>query len=112
MQYVALVLFFTFCQVIGTMCVLPDLAVAQEAAWLVEDPMACPMEGTTMCPPSVTSSPERQMKHSMVVDVTHAAALPTLRTLILTPSVETQWSRSRAFSLVRPLIVDLPVLRI
>ena len=74
-QYLALVFLFTLCQVIGTMCTLPDFPVAADAVLLVEEGMACPMEGTTMCPPSLTSSPERQIKHSMVSDVDHAPTL-------------------------------------
>lgn len=69
---VALILVFALCQVIGTMCALPDLSVAAGAVLLVEEGMACPMDGTTMCPPSLTSSPERQIKHGMVSDVDHA----------------------------------------
>lgn len=112
MRYVALVLFFAFCQVIGAMCALPDLSLAEDAAWLVEGTMACPMDGTMMCPPSATSSPERQVKNGMILDVPHAAALSSPITVLMTSSVETQWSRSSAFSIVLPLIVDLLVLRI
>lgn len=69
-QYFSLVLFFfTLCQVMGTVCPLPDLSVAEGAAVVVEEGMACPMDGTTMCPPSLTSSPERRIKHNLVSDV-------------------------------------------
>lgn len=50
MLYVVLVFFFTLCQVIGTTCALPDLSVAAGAVLLVEEGMACPMDGATMCP--------------------------------------------------------------
>jgi len=82
---VALILVFALCQVIGTMCALPDLSVAAGAVLLVEEGMACPMDGTTMCPLSLTSSPERQIKHGMVSDVDHvptslgSAAVLTVR---------------------------------
>ena len=74
-RYVALVLVFVLCQVIGTMCTLPDLSVAEETAILVEEGMACPMDGATMCPPSFTSSPERKIKNSTVMDVDHETIL-------------------------------------
>ncbi|HQR15450.1 MAG TPA: hypothetical protein PLZ37_12900 [Nitrospira sp.] len=84
-KYVALVLLFTFCQVMGSMCTLSDLSMTEEAAAMVEEHMACPMDGTTMCPPLLTSSPERQLRQSIVVmEVAHAtillssAAVPTL----------------------------------
>ena len=74
-QYFFLVLFFfTLCQVMGMVCPLPDLSVAADAA-LVEEGMACPMDGTTMCPPSLTSSPERQIKHTRVSEIDHATTL-------------------------------------
>ncbi|NGZ61363.1 MAG: hypothetical protein CV081_12805, partial [Nitrospira sp. LK265] len=61
LQFIALVISFTFCQVIGTMCVLPDLSEAEETAILAEETMTCPMDGTIMCPTSFTASPERQI---------------------------------------------------
>ena len=42
---VALILVFALCQVIGTMCALPDLSVAAGAVLLVEEGMACPWMG-------------------------------------------------------------------
>jgi hypothetical protein len=75
-QYFFLVLFFfTLCQVMGTVCPLPDLSLAEGASLLVEEGMACPMDGTTMCPPSLTSSPERQIKNSRVMDVDHGTPI-------------------------------------
>jgi hypothetical protein len=59
-------------------CPLPDLSVVAGAALLVEEGMICPMDGTTMCPPSLTSSPERQVKNSRGMDVDHAMILPVL----------------------------------
>jgi len=49
-QYFALVFLFTSCQVSGAVCALPDLSVAAGAVLLVEEGMACPMDGATMCP--------------------------------------------------------------
>ena len=53
MQRVALVFFFALFQVIGTTCALPDLSPASGATLFVEEGMACPMDGATMCPPSL-----------------------------------------------------------
>ena len=112
MQYLALVFFFTLCQVIGTMCTLSDLSVAADAALLVEEGMACPMDGTTMCPPSLTSSHERQIKHSMVSDGDHAPILLSLSTSCTRPLVPTPWSWSRVLSIVPISIRSSSVLRI
>ena len=113
--YLALVFFFTLCQVIGTVCALPDLPVAADAALLVEEGMACPMDGTTMCPPSLTSSPERQIKTSMVSDVDHAPILLSFSTALTSPSVPAPWSGSSVLSIV-PISMgssgSSPVLRI
>jgi hypothetical protein len=112
MRSLALVLLFTFCQVIGTMCALPDLSAATDAALLVEEKMACPMDGTTMCPPALTSSPERQIKNSMVSDVDHAPVLLSFSTTLTSPSVPAPWSWSSVLSLVPISISSSSVLRI
>jgi hypothetical protein len=105
-------LFFTLCQVVGTVCPLPDLSVAEGAALLVEEGMACPMDGTTMCPPSLTSSPERQIKHNFVSDVDHATTLlgsAAVRTVQCTPTLS-PWSS--ACSIVPISISSSSVLRV
>jgi hypothetical protein len=113
MQYIALVFFFTLCQVIGTTCALPDLSVAVDTALLVEEGMACPMDGSTMCPPSLTSSPERQIKHSMVSDVDHAPVLLSrVSTALPCPSVTAYSSGSSVLSIVPISIGSSSVLRI
>lgn len=73
----SLVLLFALCQIVGTMCTVPDLSLADDAAQLAEEmnPMACPMDGTIMCPPSAVSSPERQLKHAATIDLDHTPAL-------------------------------------
>ncbi len=111
-RYVALVLFFAFCQVIGTMCAVPDLLMAQETVLLIEDNMACPMDGTIMCPPSLTSSPERQTKHHMVMDIDHAASLLSPMAVLTIASVPMQCSWSSASSIVPISIASSSVLRI
>ena len=111
-RYVALVLFFTFCQVIGTMCALPDLSETGENTFWVEESMACPMDGTMMCPPSLTSSPERQMKNSMVMDDDHETIGLSLAAMRTVPSARVQWSWSSAYSIVPISIGSSSVLRI
>jgi hypothetical protein len=111
-RYVALVIVFAFCQVIGAMCVLPDLLVAEETAILVEEGMACPMEGTLMCPPSATSSPERQVKNSAVADADQTSAVPSVLRILTSPSAEPQRSWSSDFSLVPLSMSSSSVLRI
>ena len=109
---VALILVFALCQVIGTMCALPDLPVAAGAVLLVEEGMACPMDGTTMCPPSLTSSPERQIKHGMVSDVDHAPVPLSFSAALTGPSVPGPWSWSSGLSIVPISIGSSSVLRI
>jgi hypothetical protein len=111
-RHVALVLAFAFCQVIGTMCALPDLSVATAAVPLMEEGMACPMEGTTMCPPSLISSPERQIKNGMVSDVDPAPILLSFSAALTSPSVSAPWSESSVLSIVPISIGSSSVLRI
>ncbi|MBI5316107.1 MAG: hypothetical protein HZB34_09060 [Nitrospirae bacterium] len=111
-RYIALVLVFAFCQVIGAMCALPDLSVAEGATLFVEEEMACPMDGTTMCPPSATSSPERQVKNDVAADADHKSAVPSVMRIPQTPSAEPQWSWSSDFLLVPLSIRSSSVLRI
>ncbi|HSB45627.1 MAG TPA: hypothetical protein VLD60_11480 [Nitrospira sp.] len=111
-KYVALVLLFIFCQVIGTMCALPDLSVAEEIATLVEEGMVCPMDGTIMCPPSITSSPERQIMHVLVADFDHATILLGSAAGLPVRSAPSLWSWSSSSSIV-PISISSPsVLRI
>lgn len=112
MHSVALVVFFTFCQVIGTMCASPDLSEAKESAILMETGMFCPMGETISCPPSLISSPERQIKHNLVADADHAPILPSLGAVLRTSSVQAQWTRSSAGSIVPISIASSSVLRI
>lgn len=112
MQYVALVLFFAFCQVIGTMCIIPDLSMAEEPASWVEERITCPMDGTIMCPPSLTSSPERQVKQSIVMDSDHVTILLSPAAVLTVRSARTLWSWSSAYSIVPISIESSSVLRI
>ena len=111
-QYCALVFVFTFCQVIGTMCALPDLSVATDTELLVEEAMACPMDRITMCPPSLTSYSERQIKNSMVTDIDHASILLSVSPARPRPSVPGPWPWSNVLSIVPISISSSSVLRI
>ena len=111
-QYFALVLFFTLCQVIGAVCALPDLSMAEGATLLVEEGMACPMDGTSMCPPAATSSPERQVKNGAAIDLDHGPILLSPAAVLTVPSVRMLWSRSSACSVVPISIDSSSVLRI
>ena len=112
-QHFSLVLFFfTLCQVMGTVCPLTDLSVAAGTVLLVEEGMACPMDGATMCPPSLTSSPERQIKHSMVSDVDTAPILLSVSVVLIRPSVPAPRSWSSGCSMVPISISSSSVLRI
>ncbi|WP_447601337.1 hypothetical protein [Nitrospira sp. Nam80] len=109
-QSIGLVIFFVLCQVIGTMCILPDISIAEQMVSLVEDVMTCPMDGTIMCPPLATSSPERQGKPGSVPDVDtmalqHSLDLATNFASVLCP-------RSIALSIVPLSISSSSVLRI
>ena len=110
-RYMALALLFSFCQVIGTMCVLPDLSEAQDMAVLMEDHTVCSMDGIVTCPPSLISSPERQLKHSP--DTDHSAALYCVAGAIRTArSSPTPCARSSPLSIVPISIESSSVLRI
>ena len=111
-QYFALVFFFTLCQVMGTVRPLPDPSVAEGAALLVEEGMVCPMDGTTMCPTSLTSSPERQIKNRMVSDVDHATTLLGSAAVLTVQCTPTLSPWSRACSMVPISISSSSVLRI
>jgi hypothetical protein len=111
-KHIALVLVFAFCQVIGAMCGLPDFSVAEGATLFVEEEMACPMDGTTMCPLSATSSPERQEKNGVAKDADHTSAVPSVMRIPPNSSAEPQWSWSSDFLLVPLSISSFSVLRI
>ena len=111
-RHVALAFFFALCQVIGATCALSDLSMAADTALLVEEGMVCPMDGTTMCPPSLTTSSQRQIKHSMVSDIDPAPILLSVSVALTDPSVPALWSWSSALSLVPTSMGSSSVLRI
>jgi hypothetical protein len=114
MQSFSVVLLFALCQIIGTMCTVPDLALAGEATQLADEinHMACPMGGTLMCPPSAVSSPERQLKHEATIDVNPIAALLSSVTASTVSSNLESSSWSSASEFVPISIASSSVLRI
>ena len=111
-QLIFLVVAFVFCQVIGMMCALPDMTMAEETATLVRASEVCPMDETTMCPPSVTSSPERQAKHRPSAEFEQGPSLLPLGDAPRVVSIFAQWSWSNACSIDPISIASSSVLRI
>jgi hypothetical protein len=114
MRFFSLVLLFALCQIVGTMCTVPDLSLADDAAQLAEEMnhVACPMDGTIMCPPSLTASPERQLKNSMVVVGDPVLSLVSHGEVLAGVSLEMIDSWSSAYSSVPISISSSSVLRI
>ena len=114
MRLMALVLFFVFCQVLGTMCVVPDVSVANDGTRLAEvmNHMTCPMDGTIMCPPSATSSPERHLKHPAASDLDPTPLPSNAVTILGMAHIPTPWSWESVFSIVPISIASSSVLRI
>ena len=111
-SFVTISIAFVVCQVIGTMCVLPDAASARQMTMFIEENMQCPMDATIMCPPSAISSPERQLKSGVALDPDDASILPNLVSLRSSTITPTPWSWSSVFSIVPLSIVSSCVLRI
>lgn len=111
-RYMALALLFTFCQVIGAMCAVSDLSEQHETAVLIEDRMACPMDESVMCPPSLTSSPERQIKNNLLAEVDHALIPCGFPAIPAGRSLQALWSLDGTRSIVPISIESSSVLRI
>ncbi len=113
-RFFSLVLLFALCQIVGTMCTVPDLSLADDAAQLTEDMrhMACPMDGTSMCPLSAVSSPERQSKPPATTDLHQIAVrLSPVEASTVSPTFEfLSWSSASEF--VPISIASSSVLRI
>lgn len=109
-----MVLVFAFCQVMGAMCSVPDLSWADDMPQMAGElsHAACPMDGTVMCPPSLTTSPERQIKTSMVVVADPVLSLVSRAEIPAAVSLEMSESWSSAYSLVPLSISSSSVLRI
>ncbi|MBS0167480.1 MAG: hypothetical protein JSR29_15455 [Nitrospira sp.] len=100
MRPISLVLLFALCQIVGTMCTVPDLSLADDAARLTEEMkhMACPMDGTIMCPLSAVSSPERQLKHATTTDLNPPVLLSPVDASAVPPTSEfSSWTSASEF---------------
>ena len=114
MQSFSVVLLFALCQIIGTMCTVPDLALAGEATQLADEinHMACPMDGTLMCPPSAVSSPERQLRQAATTNLDQTPVLlnPVTASAVSSTLESSSWSSASGF--VPISIASSSVLRI
>lgn len=109
---IVLVIVFAFCQVIGTMCLLPDVPTTQDIVSMTQEEMSCPMDGTIMCPPSITSSPERQVNHAFFAHIDDGPALLFPAAMFTVHLCWMPWTWSSAYSLVPVSISSSSVLRI
>lgn len=111
---ISLVLLFALCQIVGTMCTVPDLSLADDAAQLDEEMnhMACPMDGISMCPLSAVSSPERQSKLPATIDLHQIATQLSLVEESTVPLTLEFLSWSSASEFVPISIASSSVLRI
>lgn len=110
-----LVLFFTLCQIVGVMCTVPDLSLADDAGRLAEEMghIACSMDGAIMCPPSAVSSPERQLKHAVtIVDLNQTPVLQSTVIASIAFAFSEYVSRTSASALVPISIASSSILRI
>ena len=114
MRSFTLVVLFSFCQIAGTMCTVPDVWLSEDTAQLgVEmSDMACPMDGSIMCPPLLTASPERQIKQAMVDEANPVLSLIHHPRVPADVSTEMIGCWSSAYSLVPLSIGSSSVLRI
>jgi hypothetical protein len=114
MRFFSLVLFFALCQIVGTMCTVPDLSLAEDAARLAEgiSHMACPMDGTSMCPLSTVSSPERQLRQAATTNLDQTPVLlnPVTASAVSSTLESSSWSSASGF--VPISIASSSVLRI
>lgn len=112
LKWLTLVVLFVFCQVMGAMCTLPNLSLAADRAMISDGDTVCPMDGTLMCPPSITSSPERQGKGGVALDLDHSLSSVSRDETLLRPSPLAPSPPIASCSIVFPTLMSLPVLRI
>jgi hypothetical protein len=113
MRFFSVVLLFALCQIVGTMCMVPDLSLANDETQLAKgmNHMACPMDGAIICPPSLTASPERQIKNGVVmIDPVPSLVNHTEAPASVSGEMISSWSS--AYSLVPLSISSSSVLRI
>jgi hypothetical protein len=108
-----LVLFFSLCQVIGLMCAVPDVALADDTTVFSEETMVCPMQTGLMCPPLLTSSPDRQVKSQPASDLLDMSGA-TCPGAQVDPSSISSADRASDLSppFLSPPVVSIKVLRI
>jgi hypothetical protein len=111
-RFMATSIAFVVCQVFGAMCVSADIASARQITMLIADNMPCPMDGTVMCPPSAISSPERQLKSGVAIDLDDVSIPLSLVTSLGRTVTSTPWSWSSVLSIVPISIASSSVLRI
>ena len=109
----ALVLLFSLCQVIGLMCAVPDVALADDTAVFSEETMVCPMQTGLMCPPLLTSSPDRQVKSQPASDLLDMSGA-TCPGAQVDPSSISSADRASDLSppFLSPPVVSIKILRI
>lgn len=109
-----LVLVFALCQVTGAMCAMPGVSVAWEVPQLAEEMShaGCSMDGALACPPSLTSSHERQVQISTVSDVDAAQIVANGATTPVSSSARPIGSVGTTYSIVLVSIASSSVLRI
>lgn len=114
MRFFSLVLLFALCQIVGTMCTVPDLSLADNAVQLAKEMnhMACPMDGTIMCPLSAVSSLERQSKHPATANLNQIAVLLSAVIAAIASPISVSLSWTSASEFVPISIASSSVLRI
>ena len=90
---------------------IPDVPVEIKAVALVPKSMVCPMEGSTLCPPSLTSSPERLVKNDTPIDLS-LAPIVLSPVALRVPSVSMPSSWDNVLPIVPISIAASSVLRI
>lgn len=108
----AVVLFFGLCQVIGLVCAMPDVALADDTTVLSEETMVCPMQAGLMCPPLLTSSPDRQVKNPPASDLLDMSSATCPGAQIGLSSISAARASALSPPFLSPPVVSIKVLRI
>ena len=111
-RVLAILLFFVFCQTAGIMCGLPDVSMIGDGMAVAEAGMMCPMDGGMTCPPLITSSADRQIKHSSALNPVNSPLLGERAYAVVTTSVAVASSLNRSHPCILTLSACLQVLRI
>lgn len=108
----ALVVFFSFCQVFGLMCALPHVVLADDTTVLSEEPMVCPMQAGFMCPPLLTSSPDRQVKSQPASDLLDMSGATCPGSSVDLSAIRADRASDLSPPFVFPPVASIQVLRI